>query len=86
MLLPQTDAFHTLVDRLKSVPNPMCTPTHVGDLPGSVSGLEEEKLLKIFAENRSCHTKAPPETGVSLPWDQGLYHRHHHHSLHQRYP
>ena len=56
MLLPQTDAFHTLVDRLKSLPAFARSGANVQDLPQSSSGLDEEKLLKIFAEARTCQT------------------------------
>jgi len=56
MLLPQTDAFHTLVDRLKSLPN--CTCSASSETASGESRLDEDRLLKIFAENRAVHIQA----------------------------
>jgi len=63
MLLPQTDAFHTLVDRLKSLPTCAWAESNVRDSPQSSSGLDEEKLVKIFAEARSSQTTSYSEKG-----------------------
>lgn len=63
MLLPQTDAFHTLVDRLKVLSN--CNYTHDSEksTAQSVSALDEAGLLKIFGENQPSGTAPQLERG-----------------------
>lgn len=53
MLLPQTDAFHTLVDRLKSVPPYTCNPVLQQGAREEEKFVDQEQLLQTFIQNRT---------------------------------
>eukprot|EP00210_Caulerpa_lentillifera_P003830 g3658.t1 len=68
MLLPQTDAFHTLVDRLKSVPPYSCNAIN----QQSSKEVEQEdfidydKLLETFVQNRSINERDQSENTKAI--------------------
>lgn len=75
MLLPQTDAFHTLVDRLKCLPSCGCGSGNE-EVPRDASGLDESVLLRIFAQNRASQTENEKPNGVLehevVPTEEGF--------------
>jgi len=56
MLLPQTDAFHALIDRLKEPPQLHMLCQQRNRIWGP--RLDDDRLLKIFAENWAVHIQA----------------------------